>query len=129
MYLNFSDYNQPFFEENFIHECGRLIIYCFEHFSHKQLQIFLMYRYGSIFFQQSCKTRTKVFICYSEGSLVQPIDFVVHFSAMKHPNQWTILELTSNKCSHQKVSIYQYLETQTFVTKQIVYCQPFDKFC
>ena len=33
---------------------------------------------------------------------MQPIDFVVHFSAMKHPNQWTILELTSNKCSHQK---------------------------
>ena len=32
---------------------------------------------------------------------MQPIDFVVHFSAMKHPNQWTILELTSNKCSHK----------------------------
>ena len=52
-----------------------------------------MYGYRSIFFQQSCEARTIVFIRYPQGSLVQLVDFAVHFSAMKHPDQRTVLEL------------------------------------
>ena len=34
---------------------------------------------------------------------MQPIEFVIQLSAMKHPSQRTVLELTSYKWSHQKM--------------------------
>ena len=33
---------------------------------------------------------------------MQSVDVVIHFSAMEHPYQRTVLELASYECSHQK---------------------------
>ena len=49
------------------------------------------------FSNKVAKLEKKIFIGYSQGSLVQPIDFVVHLPAMKHPNQRTVLELAGYK--------------------------------
>ena len=81
---------------------------------------FLTNRHRSIFFQQSCEARTVVFICYPQGSLVQPIDFVIHLSATKHPNQRAVLELASHKMLSSKVSIYQYLDMKISVTNSFL---------
>ena len=33
---------------------------------------------------------------------MQSVDLVIHFSAMEHPHQTTVLELSSYERSHQK---------------------------
>ena len=48
-----------------------------------------------------------VLIYQSEGSLTNSVDWIVKFSAMKHPDQWTVSKLRHYEAVHDKFPMFE----------------------